>query len=553
MARMKILTRYESAEFDSPPKFNSADRKRFFTISAAFQELLESPRTTPTNKICFLVTLGYFKAQRKFFARQFIQSDIEFVANQVGINLLDVNIESYSKVTYLRHQDLILQHFGYEAFDEMARDFTKAEIQALVRVQHRLKLIFSEVVQTLTRKKITLPTYNLLADLIIEAINLHLQNLAETVEKSLNKKQCEKLDDLLEKETTTDGSSGWRYQLTAYKKTSQSTQPTKIKANVNDLAALQALYLEFKPIITLLNLSAESVRYYAYFVLKAQIPHVSRRSSQVRYLYLIAFIAYQTFKLTDILTDTLLHSVQNVLNLTQRNQQERYFKERTQRSEAFAQLQVQLATIRQILSNKEFDNQQKVGLIDVVLATENSSEAEKALQNEQDDFNELETHSLKLQHRVAELIRHLHFDKNTSQPSLLKALEYYQANNSTLDKNAPVTFLEAKERAALNNVDGKFRISLYKVWLFIKMAQAIKSGAINFLHSAKYRSLEDYLIPKADWESHREKYLEQANLTDFADCKATLNALAIKLDERYQHVNQRFKAGENQYSQSKIK
>jgi Domain of unknown function (DUF4158) len=71
MARMKILTRHEEAEFESPPKFNNAERKRFFSVSSAFQELLESPRTTATNKVCFLVTLGYFKARRKFFARQF--------------------------------------------------------------------------------------------------------------------------------------------------------------------------------------------------------------------------------------------------------------------------------------------------------------------------------------------------------------------------------------------------------------------------------------------------------------------------------------------------
>jgi hypothetical protein len=413
MARMKILTSHEEAEFELPPKFNSVERKRFFSVSTAFQELLESPRTTPTNKVCFLVTLGYFKARRKFFARQFIQTDIEFVAHQVGINVLEISIENYSKETYTRHQRLILQCLGYQAFDEMARAFTCTEVQALVRVQHRPKLIFLEVVQILTRKKITLPTYNLLADLIVEAINQHLQTLGDAVEKSLTKSQCEKLDGLLEKETNADGDLGWRYQLTGYKKSFHSIRPTQIKENVNDLAVLQALYLEFKPVISILNLSSESIRYYACFVIKAQIPHVSRRSSQVRYLYLIAFIAYQTFKLTDILTDTLLSSVQNVLNLTQRNQQERYFKERMQRSQAFAQLQAQLASIRQILGNTELDNQQKIGLIDTALATKNS-ETDKALQNGQEDFDELETHSLKLQRRVAELIRHLHFDKNTS-------------------------------------------------------------------------------------------------------------------------------------------
>ena len=547
MARMKIFNSLEEAEFESPPNFNSVERKRFFTLSAEFQEFLESPRTTPTNKVCFLVTLGYFKARRKFFARQFVQTDIEFVTHQVGAKLLEVSVENYDKATYLRHQRLILQHFGYQAFDEFARTFILSEIQSLVRAQHRPKLIFLETVQILTRKKIVIPTYNLLAKFIVDAINQHHQTLEETIEKSLSKSQCAKLDSLLEKEANSDGDLGWRYQLTSFKAVSHSTRPAKIKENVSDLAALQVLYLEFKPIIVRLNLSAESIRHYAYLVIKSQVPQFLQRSIQVRYLYLIAFIAYQTFKLTDILTDTLLHSVQSVINLTQKNQKETYFQERAQRSQAFAQLQALLATIRQILGNTELDNQQKVSLIDTTLATETSSDVKKTLQNGQDDFDELETHSLKLQHRVAELIRHLHFDKNTSQPALLKALEYYQANNSTLDKNAPVTFLEAKERAALTNADGKFRISLYKMWLFIKTAQAIKSGAINLLHSAKYRSLEDYLIPKADWDAHREKYLEQANLTDFADCKSTLNALEVKLEERYQNVNQRFKAGENQY------
>jgi hypothetical protein len=108
MARMKIFNSLEEAEFESPPNFNSVERKRFFTLSAAFQEFLESPRTTPTNKVCFLVTLGYFKARRKFFARQFVQTDIEFVTHQVGAKLLEVSVENYDKATYLRHQRLIV-------------------------------------------------------------------------------------------------------------------------------------------------------------------------------------------------------------------------------------------------------------------------------------------------------------------------------------------------------------------------------------------------------------------------------------------------------------
>lgn len=71
MAHMKILNSHEEAEFELPPKFNSAERKRFFSVSLAINELLAILRT-PTNQVCFLILVGYFRAKRKFFARQFI-------------------------------------------------------------------------------------------------------------------------------------------------------------------------------------------------------------------------------------------------------------------------------------------------------------------------------------------------------------------------------------------------------------------------------------------------------------------------------------------------
>ena len=36
------------------------------------------------------------------------------------------------------------------------------------------------------------------------------------------------------------------------------------------------------------------------------------------------------------------------------------------------------------------------------------------------------------------------------------------------------------------------------------------------------RSLEDYLVPKADWEANRGEHLQRAQLEDFADGRANL-------------------------------
>jgi len=77
MARMKIFNVAEQNVFESPPVFNSVERRKFLTLPMMFNELMESLKT-PTNKIFFIVTAGYFKAQHRFFARQFHQTDIQY-------------------------------------------------------------------------------------------------------------------------------------------------------------------------------------------------------------------------------------------------------------------------------------------------------------------------------------------------------------------------------------------------------------------------------------------------------------------------------------------
>jgi len=72
------------------------------------------------------------------------------------------------------------------------------------------------------------------------------------------------------------------------------------------MTTLQALYLDLLPLVQRLDLSYECIRYYAYSVIKAQIAQISRRTDEDRFLHLIAFIVYQTFKLNDTLVDTLL-------------------------------------------------------------------------------------------------------------------------------------------------------------------------------------------------------------------------------------------------------
>ena len=423
----------------------------------------------------------------------------------------------------------------------------------------------------MTRNKIEIPSYNLLAGQIVSALNHQQRMLNKIIGDCLSEKQRTNLDDLLEKESGNGAGDGWRYRITLLKKPYQSTRPSKIRANLADLDTIQALYLDLKRVVQELGLSYECIRYYAYSVIKAQIPQISRRAEEDRFLHLISFVVYQTFKLNDTLIDALLNSVQSVKNTAEKDQKESYFQEREQRNKSFTMLveqfrnnvQETISTIRNIVADVKLSDSYKLALIDLTLNNKSANptaleqqinvqidefkQRSVKLQQGQDYFALLEARSIKLQHRVADIVRQVQFAPNCSKSTLWDALQHYQQKEGNIDKSAPVDFLADKQRAALATPDGKFRISLYKALLFIEIAEAIKSGTLNLLHSEKYRSLDEYLIPKANWENNRTEYLQRAHLDRFINCKETLNTLDQELDTRFEKTNQNHKSGNNPY------
>ena len=122
------------------------------------------------------------------------------------------------------------------------------------------------------------------------------------------------------------------------KKPYQSTKPSKIRANLIDQQSLQELYLDLQPLVERLGLSYGSIRYCAYSVIKSQIPQVSRRADEDRYLHLITFVVYQTFKLNDTLIDILLNTVQATVNAVDKELKDAYFEDREQRNQSFSSL-----------------------------------------------------------------------------------------------------------------------------------------------------------------------------------------------------------------------
>ena len=101
----------------------------------------------------FVVTLGYFPATRRFFARWLHQTDLDYITGQLGYLPGLITLDSYAKSVQSRHRTLILDYLGFRPFNTQARQEIAAEIHTMVRSHMRPKPILLRVLEILESQK----------------------------------------------------------------------------------------------------------------------------------------------------------------------------------------------------------------------------------------------------------------------------------------------------------------------------------------------------------------------------------------------------------------
>ena len=564
MPRQQILTPDEQQRFDSPPVLSGVERTRAFFVSAALNELLASLRT-PTNQVCFLVQLGYFRAVHRFFSPPYPPQDVAYVAAQREVRPDMVAASPYDEATSRRHRQLIREHLGYRAFSAHAQRQLREHLQPLIRSQARPKMLFQESMVFLRDHKIETPGSGTLTLLILETVRRHKHELVERVRTWLSLEDRRALDALFEKDPGAEDLAVQRARLTLLKRFSHSTRPSKIKGNLVDLQAIRDLYQPLHPIVRALDLTPDGLRYYAHSVIKSEVFQVSRRVDPERHLHLLCFIAHQYFHLHDLLMDVLLKAVQSTRNTCQRLHQSQYYDERAERQQALRSLVANveqtvchaLVPIEQIAFRAPLSDAEKVHSIQDILRQR--QEERQTLHHQIAQWKEdlmhqgeerayydiLESQSVKLQHKVAEIVRQVRF-AGTDNP-LLEAVRHYQTTEGPTTSTVPTAFLPDRESRLLTRADGSFRVSLYKALLLVRVAEAVKSGTLHVEDSYRYRSLDDYLIPREAWERRRAEYMQQANLSPVADGPGWLQGRAAILDQQYITTNEHILEEKNEY------
>jgi len=546
MPRMKILSATEQAAFDKPPLFDYKQRKHFFSFPNSLIEKANRLRT-PSSQIGFLLLCGYFKATKQFFLPQdFLSRDIEAVANALALPLEKFSPDDYGKTTRIRHQNLILDFYGFTAFDTKAESVLKLEIATMAENYLKPKLIFNRCVDFMIQKKIQVPTFWVINELIRSGLQEHQKALVTLMNTHLNDQARTLLDHLF---TTPDEQN--QYRLTLLKKLSQSTKPSKIKESIADFETLSELYQQLDSILSLLSLSHTGIRYFAGSVIRSRVFHLKRRNDNDRYIHVTAFIAHQYYRTQDNLVDMFLNVVAAYHTKTTRDHKDHLFEQRKiqqkQIREAVKELDTSvfasLQTIAGLTDNYSLSDTQKVDQIREVIRkskTESFEQLKEGLQqagSSEVKHGIMEQQSIRLQNRLSPILKALTFDPIEQSDALMEAIDYFKDKDGVMTDKAPTGFLDKDEYNAVTSSDDGFRPSLYKVFLFQHVAASIKSGHLNIYQSYKHRSFDSYMIDKPRWERDKPKLLDRANLMEFIDPGPILVTLEKALFKQYQETN----------------
>ena len=558
MSLLQILSYSQKKEFEIPPILDDAKRNEIFTLPVSLQQELDNLESD-ANRALFVAMYGFFKLKRFFYPiNTFNLDDIAYIQKRYRYDNHPTNVPSRPSIN--RYKQLIRNHFSYQSPDDTLKQILIDAANKLITQLPTPKALFYALVELAIERRYEVPSYTFLSKIITDAMNQRRNEIFDKLKSNSSHAALMPLELLIQTDETLPG----RYVLSKFKKFSHSLKPSRIKEEVRTFESLLNIHNSISEIISDIGIEENTTRHYAQWVEKSDMHQLMRKAKYKQQFDLICFVVHQTKIRSDQLCDILVQSVQSAKLSALREHQNIYFLQRQSRSKASVEIAdllknrliPKLHFIHKMLAS-DIGTEEKIRLVseqvEAMIADEEEKkpylEAHEELEDHTGYHAVLEIRSRKLQNRVSDIIKSLEFDEKSSDKSLMKAITFFKMAGGNVTAKLPMEFLAEEEKNSLmqGSADEPFRISLYKIFLFIAIAEGIKSGSLNLRHSYRYRAFNDYLIDMQEYEKNKESYLKQHHLESLYAPEGTLNDLKGELDGTYRSVNGNIVKGINSF------
>ncbi len=543
MARIEFLTNSEIKSFEMVPEFKTnLERDYFFKLPKNIYD--QALKLGNDELFCiFTLMFGYFKFSNKFFDLNGANSnDIQYICTKYQLAVPN-NFTHPSTRTIQRYKQIIKSHFKISEFtSEVESKLQRHALELANNFTHRKKIFYSLVAYS-KKLDIEIPSYFTLSKIISSALNSQTEKIIASLKTYRDDNRLKLLDDFTDKNINYKN----RYNIGNYKKLGHSTNKKQVLSSLVHLETIKSKFTLLKPIIDEVGITDKISQYYSKWLEQSKVMQLTRKQELEQQFLLLSFVKHQYYIRNDNLIDRFISIVQSTKNSLLRHQKDLHFENEPKQRELIQALEDSnlsiLNEVGEIVNNENCSDRDKIVALkslvalkmqDVKVLLEDKSSSKSENLNK---YDFLQKASKSLQGKLSGAAKLIEFDEKSSNKHLIAAIKYFKENSTV--KLPPLDFLNEEEQSALYDSEGKLRISLYKALLLIHISDGIRSGILNLQYSYKYKSFEEYLIPKDTFFREKKILLAHYELDYLENFSEYIDPINKKLEQSFEITNRR--------------
>ena len=314
--RLTILSSEEISSLYDLPRFSEDERPLYFDLSAAERDAVFRIHTT-ASAIHLALQLGYFKAKRRFFIYdpEIVADDLTYVVRHLFAGKEIASFKALSKPTRLEQQRIILQLFNYRLADQEAKSELEQKAQRFAMLSTQPIYIMREVLQYLENRRIVIPGYTFLQDMVGRAVTRERNRITDLLAQALSPATKDQLDALLQADEQV-------YRISALKREAKDFSYKELRQEVERRRFFQPLHEFARTFLGTAGLSVESGKYYASLVKFYTVYKLQRMAQGTTRLYLLCFAFHRFRLINDNLIEAFIHLVHQYEKLAKRAAEE---------------------------------------------------------------------------------------------------------------------------------------------------------------------------------------------------------------------------------------
>lgn len=555
--RLRILDYDEIEAIYGLPRFTIEEQIRYFSLSPVEKAALDRLHTI-RSKISFILHLGYFKSHRMFFVLDTneVEKDISYIRERY-FPCSQVTETKVSKKTRLKHQHMILELCNYQNCDGTVRRNLEIKAGEAAKICGKPLYVFREIMRELEEKRIVIPGYTFLQEIVGKALNSEQNRMTEILRRNLDDSDISDLDNLLK------NPSGL-HEITYLRREPKDFTSTEIKNEIRRGQRIRGLYRVSQKILGMLEISNESIRYYASLVTFYSVFRLKRFDSWTVHTYLLCFIHYRYQRHCDNLLMSLIFYVRKFVDSANSAAKERVYAHRIETNQ---DCQKAAHVLRLFTSGKiarDTPYHEVRGIAFDILDRPRMEAVADHIENQVvfdekafiwDSIGKL-GHQFKIYLRP--ILLSIDFEGLRTQTSLIEAMDFlknaFGKKRSVLrfpEDKIPIGFIPLKFMKYLYDKDdtGNKRIvpDRYEFFVFRTLCERLESGDIYCRDSVRFRSFKDDLIDDQNWK-RKDEIIGSIGVPILRlPIGDHLASLEHELENRIEDVNRRIATGENEY------